>query len=81
MTTTSRTDTQTVVKRCPVCGGGVSGRSDARYCSTGCRVEAWRVRRLLDGKRTGPYTTLNERMAAFGADRRQSRNTSDEGGM
>ena len=52
-------------RRCLVCGASLDGRrSDARYCSGGCRTEAWRVRRLL-GRPLAAYGTLADRMTAY----------------
>ena len=61
-------------RSCAFCGAGLEGRrSDARYCSTACRVEAWRLRRLLEGRPVGRYATAADRMAAYGRPRRRSR--------
>ncbi len=58
-------------RRCRVCGEDLEGRrADARYCSPACRVEGWRMARLLEGRPVGRYATLSDRMAAFGRPRR-----------
>ncbi len=38
------------VKRCPVCGSMVAGRSDKIYCSDGCRIHAHNEKRRATGK-------------------------------
>jgi len=61
-------------RRCAFCGASLEGRrADARYCSTACRVESWRLRRLLEGRPVGRYATAADRMAAYGRPRRRSR--------
>jgi hypothetical protein len=68
-------------RTCAFCGADLAARrSDARYCSAACRVEAWRLRRLLSGARVGRYATPRDRMAAFGRPRRPTRNTKAVGG-
>jgi hypothetical protein len=53
--------------RCALCGASLGRRrSDARYCSSACRVESWRLRRLLEGRPVGRYATAADRMAAYG---------------
>lgn len=60
--------------RCALCGASLGRRrSDARYCSSACRVEAWRLRRLLEGRPVGRYATAADRMAAYGRPRRGRR--------
>jgi len=55
-----------VRRRCPVCGADLAGhRRDAKYCGTPCRVEAWRLRRLLAGRPVGDFATVAARMAAY----------------
>lgn len=54
-------------RRCAVCGASLDGRrSDARHCTDACRVEGWRIARLLAGREAGRYATLAERLAAYG---------------
>ncbi len=66
-------------RACEFCGASLEHmRSDARYCGVTHRVEAWRVRRLLQGVPTAGYATLADRMAAFGRPRRARRNTKAE---
>ena len=51
---------------CAFCGVSLKGRrDDARHCSSACRVEAWRLRRLLEGRPVGRYATAADRMAAI----------------
>ena len=60
-----------MTRACPVCGASLAGhRADAHYCSNGCRAEAWRLRRLLEGSAVGRYATVVDRMAAYGRPRR-----------
>lgn len=67
------------MRRCPICQAPLDGlRADAVYCSTTHRVEAWRIRRLLQGVPTAGYPTLEARMVAYGSRRRPSRNTGVE---
>jgi hypothetical protein len=41
------------------CGGSLEGRRpDARFCSSSCRREACRLRRLEADERDGHYVTL-----------------------
>jgi len=48
-------------RRCLVCGASLARlRSDARYCSPGCRREASRIRAVLAGRSDGPYSTLGD---------------------
>ena len=62
------------VRRCALCGASLEGRrADARYCSSACRVEAWRLRRLLEGRPVGRYATAADRLAAYGRPRRGRR--------
>ena len=59
---------------CAFCGISLKGkRADARHCSSVCRVEAWRLRRLLEGRPVGRYATAADRMAAYGRPRRGRR--------
>lgn len=41
-----------VLPECEHCGSGVVGRSDARFCSTQCRVAAHRARVKAEGQMT-----------------------------
>jgi hypothetical protein len=62
------------VSACALCGASLEGkRDDARHCSSACRVEAWRLRRLLEGRPVGRYASAHDRMAAYGRPRRGSR--------
>lgn len=62
------------MRRCEFCGACMDGRrAKARFCSTACRAEAWRIRRLLNGDAVGRYDTLAARMAAYGRPRRRKR--------
>ena len=55
------------VRACPMCGKSLLGRrSDATYCSAPCRVEAWRLRRLLDGQPAGRYRAVRDRLGSWG---------------
>ena len=55
-------------KVCALCGIGMVGhRSDARFCSDPCRVEASRLSRLLAGEAVGPYSSIRRRPPASGA--------------
>lgn len=48
-------------RRCPVCGTSLDGRrADAVTCSTSCRRERDRLRRLLTGERDGRYGSVRE---------------------
>jgi len=59
-------------RHCPICGADLSGRrSDAQFCSGACRVEAWRLRRLLSGREAGRYRSLRDRVEAYGRARRR----------
>ena len=59
-------------RRCLFCGESIEGRrADARYCGSGCRVEASRMRRLLEGERDGHYVSARDRMVAYGKPRRR----------
>ena len=54
-------------RRCPVCAQTLEGkRADAVYCGGPCRVEAWRIRRLLSGRSAGRYRCLKDRVEAIG---------------
>jgi len=54
------------VLRCALCGASLEGKlDDARHCSSARRVEAWRLRRLLEGRAVGRYATAADRMAAI----------------
>ena len=45
---------------CVICGAPLDGRRrSARYCTPKCRIEASRLRRLLDGEAIDGYTSLN----------------------
>ena len=58
-------------RRCRFCGAALeSKRSDARYCSSACRAESWRLRRLLSGLSAGRYATPAERLDSYGKRRR-----------
>ena len=62
--------------RCVICGASLEAlRADARYCSDAHKTEAYRLRRLLNGKPAGPYNTVEERLAAIGRPRGGSRHT------
>ena len=67
---------------CSFCGVSLEGkRDDARYCSSACRVEAWRLRRLLEGRPVGRYATAADRMAAYGRPRRGRRSQAAREGV
>jgi hypothetical protein len=46
-----------------------STRANARYCSSPCRTEAWRLVRLLQGKRVGRYRSFPARLRVMGVPR------------
>lgn len=49
------------MRACAVCGSSLDGsRPQARFCSAGCRTEAWRIRRLVEGVPVGRYANLKE---------------------
>ena len=49
---------------CPICGALLSGlRSDAVYCSSACRAEASRRRRLVDGRVVEGYRDIESYIA------------------
>ena len=53
-------------RRCLFCGESIEGRrADARYCGPGCRIEASRMRRLLEGEEVDHYRSPADRMVAF----------------
>ena len=58
------------MRACAICGESLEGlRPQARFCSAGCRTEAWRIRRLVEGVPVGRYRNLVERLAAYGRPR------------
>jgi hypothetical protein len=56
-------------RRYPVCGTSLDGRrADAVTCSTSCRRERDRLRRLLTGERDGRYGSRCESTTRGGVD-------------
>jgi hypothetical protein len=50
---------------CALCGLSLNGRrSDARFCSPGCRREASRLKAILRGGGAGPYSSVAARIDA-----------------
>jgi hypothetical protein len=51
---------------CLLCGECLEGRCpQARYCSDPCRAEASRLRAILKGRNSGPYSSVAQRLRAF----------------
>jgi len=51
--------------QCVVCGSSLAGRNEAtRHCTAACRVEASRLRAILNGNYSGPYRSVRERLEA-----------------
>ena len=54
-------DAKATVRACAVCGADLNGRrADARFCSSSCRREAHRLRRLLDGATVEGYRSFDQ---------------------
>ena len=52
-------------RTCLVCGGSIDRyRRHARYCSGACRAEASRLRAILNGSESVPYSSIAERLDA-----------------
>lgn len=49
---------------CVICGSRIRNRRQhARYCSASCRVEASRLKGIIDGTYSGPYRSVAERLS------------------
>jgi len=47
-------DTSVTANTCPVCGTGLQGRADQRYCTPACRQSAFRARNTAAATRPEP---------------------------
>jgi hypothetical protein len=64
---------------CSLCGTSMDEhRSDARFCSDPCRIEASRLRRLLAGETVGPYSSVAQRLRAARSRTRTPLGATDE---
>jgi hypothetical protein len=51
------------MRACRLCGASLMGRRPhARYCSGACRAEASRLRAILRGSKSSPYSSVAERL-------------------
>jgi hypothetical protein len=54
-----------MTRNCVLCGASLKRyRRHARYCSGACRAEASRLRAILNGSESVPYSSIAERMDA-----------------
>jgi pilus assembly protein CpaF len=52
--------------KCVLCGVSLDGRRrGARHCSAACRAEASRLRAILSGRGSGPYSSVASRLSAM----------------